>query len=68
MENTATNTANALLPPRSKANAGKEVFCERRVVMRGVHYYFRQFRDGNSEFAAFDAAAKKWVFLCFPPD
>jgi len=58
----------ALLPPRSRANEGREIFTERYVIMRGGCYYLRVFSDGNSELSRYDAAAKKWVFLCFPPD
>ena len=55
-------------PPRSRLNERLKVFSEAFVRMRGKKYYLRVFYDGSCEFVRYDAPAKKWVYLCFPPD
>lgn len=62
------NSQKNTVPPRSQRFAEAKVFTERFVIMRGVDYYMRLFYDGSSEFVRYDKQAKKWVFLCFPPD
>lgn len=55
-------------PRRSIQFKDKHIFAEHYVIMRGQTYYMRLFYDGSSEFVRYDETAKKWVFLCFPPE
>jgi hypothetical protein len=62
------NSINNNKPPRSAQFEDKTIFVEHYIIMRGLTYYMRLFSDGSSEFVRYDETAKKWVFLCFPPE
>jgi len=62
------NQINNNEPPISIHSTNKQIFSKHYVIMREMTYYMRLFYDGSSEFVRYDDTAKKWVFLCFPPE